>query len=169
MSGFRRAAPRDLGAILALQREYYSGAKYPFDEPVARAALRTLLRRRSVGAVWLAEDGDGPFAYVVLTAGYSLEYHGPDAFVDELFVRESHRGGGIGAQALAAVEAECRRRGIRALHLEVEEDNPAALALYRRHGFEEHRRRLMTRLIEQPPPRRALQDGESSPRKEPVE
>jgi GNAT superfamily N-acetyltransferase len=147
MSMFRAAGTGDLESVLALQREYYAGARYPHHEADARRALGDLLESPSLGAVWLAEDGSGVFAYVVLTLGYSLEYGGADAFVDELFVRSSHRGRGVGRAALERVEAECRRRGVRALHLEVELDKPEAFALYRRSGFEEHGRRLMTRLV----------------------
>jgi len=39
---------------------------------------------------------------------------------------------------------EYRGLGVKALHLEVEENKPEALALYRRLGFEDHERRLMT-------------------------
>ncbi|HYS78429.1 MAG TPA: hypothetical protein VEO94_06295 [Candidatus Dormibacteraeota bacterium] len=37
--------------------------------------------------------------------------------------------------------------GVRALHLEMERGNVAAQALYRRHGFADHDRYLMTRWI----------------------
>lgn len=147
MATFRSAGPEDLEVVLALQREYYAEEGYPHDESEARRALRHLLESPSLGVVWLVEDGAEAFAYVVLTVGYSLEYRGADAFVDELFVRSSHRGQGVGREALAVVDLECRRRRIRALHLEVELDRPEAFALYRRFGFEERGRRLMTRLI----------------------
>ena len=147
VSMFRSAGPDDLDVVLALQREYYAGEFYPHDEMEARRALSHLVESPSTGLVWLAEDGPEAFAYVVLTVGYSLEYRGADAFVDELFVRSSHRGRGVGRAALEVVEAECRRRGVRALHLEVELDKPEAFGLYRRFGFEERGRRLMTRLM----------------------
>jgi GNAT superfamily N-acetyltransferase len=49
-------------------------------------------------------NGDETIGYIVLTLGDSLEYHGRDAFVDEIYIRESHRGKGIGAQAIKFVE-----------------------------------------------------------------
>jgi ribosomal protein S18 acetylase RimI-like enzyme len=42
----------------------------------------------------------------------------------------------------------CPALGIHALHLEVERTNVAALRLYRKHGFEEHDRSLMTHRID---------------------
>jgi GNAT superfamily N-acetyltransferase len=92
----------------------------PFDEAAARQALEKILRDHSLGGVWLIQDGDEAIGYVVLTLGDSLEYHGRDAFVDEIYICESHRGRGIGAQAIKFVEKICRSLDVRALHLEVE-------------------------------------------------
>ena len=85
--------------------------------------------------------------YVVLTLGYSLEYHGMDAFVDELYVAPNERGHGLGKRALALVETGCRKLGVRALHLEVEQNKLAAQELYRKWGFSDHRRYLMTKVL----------------------
>jgi hypothetical protein len=41
--------------------------------------------------------------YVGLTLGYSLEFEGRDAFIDELYFQEPFHGQGIGAKALAWV------------------------------------------------------------------
>ena len=86
-----------------------------------------------------------------MTLGYSLEFHGRDAFIDELYVVPEYRGRGIGSNVMRIVEDACRELGVRAVHLEVERDNPAARALYLRFGFKEHDRLLMTRWIAQPP------------------
>jgi GNAT superfamily N-acetyltransferase len=84
----------------------------------------------------------------VLACGFSLEYRGRDAFVDELYVRPDRRDRGIGSRILDAMEAECRRRGIVALHLEVDHDNPDGRRLYLRRGFADHARHLMTKWLE---------------------
>ena len=44
---------------------------------------------------------------------------------------------GVGLELVEAAAAEAERRGAGAMFLEVAEDNPAALALYRRAGFEQ--------------------------------
>jgi GNAT superfamily N-acetyltransferase len=38
--------------------------------------------------------------YIVLTFGYSLEYLGRDAFIDEFYLRESYRGRRWGRRTL---------------------------------------------------------------------
>ena len=79
--------------------------------------------------------------------GYSIEYGGRDAFIDEVYIRAAYRGQGIGRQAMMFAETQCRALGVRALHLEVARDNTNAHALYRKVGFVDHDRYLMTKHI----------------------
>jgi ribosomal protein S18 acetylase RimI-like enzyme len=87
--------------------------------------------------------------YIVLTLGYSLEFHGRDAFVDELFVLPEYRHRDVGTQALPFIGQQCRLLGVHALHLEVERGNTAAQRLYRGLGFRDHDRYLMTKWLEE--------------------
>jgi len=144
---FRDAAPADLDAILAFMRRLYAQEGLSFDEPSARATLSGIVRDRSLGRVWMIDEEAEPIGYMVLTLGYSLEYRGRDAFVDEIFVREDRRRRGIGRRAMRVMEDACRDLEVRALHLEVERPNAAAQALYRKFGFVEHDRLLMTKPI----------------------
>jgi len=75
---------------------------------------------------------------------YSLEYRGKGAWVAEFFVRPTHRGQGIGAHALEFFAEQARQLGVTVVHLEVNHGNPA-IELYRRMGFEDHHRYLMTK------------------------
>lgn len=81
----------------------------------------------------------------VLCLGFSLEYKGRDAFVDEIYIRAAFRGQGLGKRALEFPEAECRALGVQALHLEVERANTNAQEVYRKHGFIDQDRYLMTK------------------------
>jgi len=139
------ATPPAARAILNLMELFYAEAQYPFDREKAWAALQPFLADPALGRAWLFHDGGAAVGYFVLTLGWSLEYGGRDAFVDELFVSPSHRGRGLGRRALEIVDEACRELGVRALHLEVEKDNLPAAELYRKRGFEDHDRRLMTR------------------------
>jgi GNAT superfamily N-acetyltransferase len=144
---FTLATPADLEALLIFSREFCELDRHPYDEETLRPALDTLLRDHALGRVWLIQDGATAIGYVVLAFGYSLEYRGRDAFVDEIYLRESHRRQGIGTQTFAFLEQACRELGVRALHLEVEHHNTAAQQFYRGRGFYNQERHLMTRLI----------------------
>ena len=141
----RRALPADAETVFAMLRQFYAFSGYPLDETAARAALVRLLADDSLGRVWLIEDAGATVGYLVLCFGYSIEFHGRDAFIDEVFLLESHRGRGLGAAAIEAVMDECRDLGVEAVHLEAEHDNAPAIALYRKLGFRDHARYLMTR------------------------
>jgi ribosomal protein S18 acetylase RimI-like enzyme len=144
---FRRATVADLDRLLVLQAAYYRDDGYVHHPEEARKAWAKLLGDASLGQVHVAESAPEVVGYVVITFGYSLEYLGRDAFVDELFVAEPFRGRGLGRRALEVAEAACREAGARAVHLEVEPDKDQTIELYRRRGFVDKRRRLMTRIL----------------------
>ncbi len=144
---FRAAVTSDVEALLALQAAYYLEDGYPFEAKAARACWSRFLGDASLGRAWVAEGADGLVAYLVITFGYSFEYRGRDAWVDELYVEPFARRGGLGQEALLVAAAACEELGFPALHLEVELDNPGARALYQRAGFLDLGRALMTRRI----------------------
>jgi ribosomal protein S18 acetylase RimI-like enzyme len=144
---FEAAGVSDLDALLALMGEYYAFDRLPFDRDQATRALTALLSDRSLGSVWLILVEAEAAGYLVLTFGYSLEFHGRDAFVDELYIREAFRRSGLGTQAIAFAVEQCRAAGVRALHLEVERANTRAQAFYRTVGFVDHNRYLLTRWL----------------------
>ncbi|MGH7615383.1 MAG: GNAT family N-acetyltransferase [Gemmatimonadales bacterium] len=131
-----------------MQQQYYAEDGYLFAERAARTAWEQLLNTPSLGRAWVVEDGARPVAYVVLTFGYSLEYHGRDAVLDELFVVPRHPRRGLAREALDVLEAACLTLGVRALHLVVEHKKECAIELYRTHGFVGHERYLMTKRFE---------------------
>ena len=145
---FRVAVDNDAEILLVMMREYYDFDGHAFEEKLARQALLAFLREPAFGRAWLICDSTVPVGYVVLTFGYSLEYLGRDAFLDEFYIRESHRGRGWGRQALEFVEEQARASGVRSIHLEVVRANASAKELYRRNGYIDHEHSLMTKWIE---------------------
>ena len=118
-----------------------------FNADKAEAALRQLIADSAWGEAWLIDRGGAAQGYVVITWGFSLEFHGRDAFVDELYIVPELRGMGVGRRAIDHAAERCRARGIGALHLEVDPDNDRAVSLYRRNGFQERGYRLMSRRL----------------------
>lgn len=149
---FRVAQVTDLDTVLILMQELFVEDQLPdqrpFDAVRARSALTDLLNDSSRGTVRLICDGEAVVGYLVLTFGYSLEFHGRGAFIDELFIRPTHRGHGWGTRAMAHAETVARAEDVRAMHLEVGRGNIAAQAFYRRAGYADHDRYLMTKWIE---------------------
>lgn len=137
---FRRATLDDVPALLDLQQRFYAGEGYPYDRAKMERGIRELIADASLGRLFI-----GPDAYLVIGFGFSLEFGGRDAFVDELYVADESRGQGLGTRALQLAEDACREAGIHALHLEVEHVNARARALYERSGYHAHDRHLMTK------------------------
>ena len=144
---FQPAAIPELELLVTFMHRFYESDRYPFDERIAIAALERILTDITLGRVWVITEEENPVGYIVLTLGYSLEYGGRDAFIDEFYIEASHRGRGIGTQAMKFVEEACREMGVNVLHLEVERGNKAGQGLYRKGGFEDHDRYLMTKRI----------------------
>ncbi len=144
----RLATDADADLLLEMMQEYYRFDGHAFDKPKAQSALLNFLRDPSFGRAWLICEQQTPVGYVVLTFGYSLEFLGRDAFLDEFYLRESHRGRGWGRQALDYVEEQARNFEIRSIHLEVVQENGFAKEFYRRRGYLDHRHSLMSKWIE---------------------
>ncbi len=145
---FTPATPADLELLVGFMRVFYELEHIRFDEPVARAALTELLTDERLGRVWLIAAAGEPAGYIVLTYGFSLEYHGRDALLDELFIVERWRGRGIGRHALEFLTGFCRAEGLRAVHLAVDHMNEHAAHVYRQFGFKSQERHLMTKWLD---------------------
>jgi len=92
---FKPASPDGINILIAMMREFYAHDGLKFNEAIARRALQTIIGDETIGRVFLILISDEVAGYGVLTFGFSLEFHGRDAFVDELYLREESRGQGI--------------------------------------------------------------------------
>ena len=135
MIGVRRATAADGGVLVDLMREFYGEASFPLDDAWAAGAFAHLLADPSLGAVWILSIDGEPVGHVVLTVRFAMEFGGLSGYIDDLFVRTSHRRQGAARAGLEALVAECSTRGCKSLHVEVDPENVAAMALYRSFGL----------------------------------
>lgn len=141
---FRLAQANDFDSLLPLMKDFYSFEKLEYDERRLRRLLAQLISDARLGRLIIFAMQDKLIGYMVLGFGFSLEFHGIDCFIDEFYVRPEHRSKGIGAAAIKFASAVCRQAGIAALHLEADHFNVRGHELYRRLGFKDHERHLMT-------------------------
>jgi ribosomal protein S18 acetylase RimI-like enzyme len=158
----RKASLEDVPRLVTLMVEFYAESSYPLNRQRAAEAFSALIQDSRLGQVWLIEarsetggEADNPLSahdvgYLVVTLGFSMEYGGRDAFVDDLFIQAAFRGRGLGTAALAEARAFCIEHGVRAVHLEVARDNAPAQAAYRRAGFADTDRQLLTLRLADP-------------------
>ena len=141
----RIARASDAPELLRLIRAYYRFDGIRFQKSVIDAALRKLLRNRSLGRIWIMRDGVKPVGYVMLTFNYDLEFGGLEGIVTDLFIESAYRNRGLGRGALETVDDYCRSAGIRAVELQVEQHNRDAQTFYRKLGFRRLTRIVMSR------------------------
>jgi len=123
-------------AFLEMVRAMGDEDGHPVDAG-GEAAVAALAKEDPFARAWLLRDAaTGPvLGYVVMTLGFSIEYGGRDAFIDELYIVPSARGQGIGTAVLEFAVEEARKLGVKALHLGVMRGNDRARELYRRNGY----------------------------------
>jgi diamine N-acetyltransferase len=144
---FKPFAQEDIGTILALMKEFNAIDDYPFNENERRENLMTLLSNESFGKLWLILHEERIAGYTFLGFGFSFEFKGRDAFIDELFIRPEFQGKGIGKAAIDFVIEQSKALGVKVVHLEAEKHNERALQLYQKRGFKDHNRYLLSKYL----------------------
>jgi ribosomal protein S18 acetylase RimI-like enzyme len=148
-STFRVADMADLDAVFHLMRQLYAddpGAT-SLQEAEVLGPLTELLTSPSYGRVYVAMLDDLVVGSMVICFGFSLEFRGRDAFIDEFVIDREYRAQQIGSELLEFVILDIAHYQIRALHLEVNNDNQRAADFYRGRGFVDHERHLLTRWL----------------------
>ena len=132
----RQALAADIPGLVELMREFYGESGYDLDVSRAARSFEMLLADSTLGTGWVFLADSIAIGYVVLTVRFSMESGGLDACIDDLYVRPAHRRQGIARRGLEQLFAECVRRGILAVRVEVAAGDPPALSLYRSVGMQ---------------------------------
>jgi GNAT superfamily N-acetyltransferase len=131
----RAARPPDVSLLLALfgelaEYEHLSHELRATEERLAAA----LFSERPAAEALIAERGAEPAGYAVFFPTFSSFLANQGVWLEDLFVRPSHRGAGIGRALLAAVAARTRERGGERLEWTALDWNELALGFYRSLG-----------------------------------
>jgi diamine N-acetyltransferase len=133
----RAAQPQDVGLLLALFREL---AEYERLEHELRATeerlSEALFGERPAAEALIAERGSEEAGYALFFPTFSSFLAIQGVWLEDLFVRPAHRGGGVGRALLAAVAARVRERGGQRLEWAALDWNELALGFYRGIGAE---------------------------------
>jgi ribosomal protein S18 acetylase RimI-like enzyme len=131
------AQPDEAEAIAGLLVEFrdHMGSDWPSPNAFL-ASVERLLEDRDTEFLLATPDDDSPPAGVLqLRFRLSVWKAAPDAWLEDLFVRESARRAGVGDALVSLAIERAGERGCKRIELDTNEDNAAALALYERHGF----------------------------------
>ena len=105
--------------------------------------INNFVSNENLGKAWLIYDNSEVIGYVILTFIFSFEYQGRIAFIDELYLKDSARGKGIGAKTLEFIKEQIPKLSLKLLYLEVEHHNENAQRLYIANDFVIHNRKLL--------------------------
>jgi GNAT superfamily N-acetyltransferase len=140
----RRAQPEDRNEVNALVRAFHAEDGHPISER-GLTAVRVMLEPDSLqGSIMLLKAGEQPGGYGALCLGFSIEYEGREAFIDDLYIVPALRGHGYGRLLFDALEREARASGCSVIHLEVMPGNPVK-RWYESLGYVDRRSTLLTK------------------------
>lgn len=145
MIQFVQATTFDIQQVLHFMKGFYAIDGYSFDEVRAKRNIEKFIHNKQLGRLWLLQSEGTSIGYLALTFGFSFEYGGRDAFIDELYLDEAFRNKGFGTSILKQLDVEAKSLDVKAIHLEVERHNEGGKKLYKKSGFEANDRILMTK------------------------
>lgn len=130
-----RAAPDEAPAVAALLAAFrdHLGYDRPSDASMLASVERIIVRDDA--EYLLAGDGE-PVGVAQVRYRWSVWWDAEDCWLEDLYVDASARGSGVGRALTQAVIDRATARGCRRVELDVNSENPAAMALYRSLGFD---------------------------------
>ena len=143
---FVLAKKTDINSIITLMKEFYEIEHLRFDKEKIADTLTAIIDTINC-LIYFIKINNKEVGYFVITFGYSLEFYGRFALVDELYLREEFRGKGIGKSSLRFIEDTCRLDNVSAVRLEVNRINIKAMEIYKNTGFKDDERLIFTKWL----------------------
>jgi ribosomal protein S18 acetylase RimI-like enzyme len=130
-----RATPGEAATVARLIWEF--GNWFGNSAPPEDEILASVERIMSGGdGEYFLGGGEGEAQGVLqLRFRWSAWKSAPDAWLEDLYVRDDARRSGLGRALVEAALERARERGCKRIELDVQEDNEAALRLYEACGF----------------------------------
>ncbi len=132
----RKAGNNDIAILAEFLSELFSiESDFQVDEVRQREGLRLLLENETAAIVLVAEyEGrvcgmlSGQLVVSTAAGAYSI-------LVEDMYVASEFRRNGVATKLLAVLEKWGREKGARRMQLVADQNNDAALALYRKNNF----------------------------------
>ena len=129
----RLMTAEDKDSVLEMMRVFYASPAVLTDgsEEIFAKDFETCVSGSPYLEGYIMEDGEIQ-GYAMVAKSFSTEFGKPCIWIEDLYIQEKYRGQGIGKKFFAFITKKYEDCIFR---LEVEEENKAALALYKKCGF----------------------------------
>lgn len=136
MSLIQRSTSTARDKLHHMMREFYASPAvlHPVPDTYFIRTADALDQKSPYVAAYIAEHQGVPAGYGLVSLTYSNEAGGLVVWLEELYIRDFARGFGLGTELIGYIENQYRDQAVR-FRLEVEEENHAAVRLYRRKGY----------------------------------
>ena len=124
-------------------QEFYAVDNYSIDIKISKKLFEEFISDENLGRSYLIFVDNEIIGYTIITYVFSFEYKGKIAFIDEMYIKETYRGKGIGSEIIKFIKNECHKLKLKLIYLEVENHNLKAQKLYIANDFEFHNRKIM--------------------------
>lgn len=143
----RPANLNDRDIILDFMADYYEIDNLEYDRDLSRVTLKNLIENDQLGLLYLIQSPPEVVGYFCVAFSYTLQYHGKDCFLDEIYIKPGFRHQGIGTKVMKYIENYLETNNFNAIHLLVFDHNPAAFGYYTKNGFQAHKASFMTKIM----------------------
>jgi len=132
----RQACLSDVDGLLSLVAGFREvlGRGDPKDETLI-ASLKKLLASDDTEFFLAVDEASGCLGYIQQRYRHSIWLSGLEATLEDLYVSPDRRTMGIGTRLVQFAVKRARENGCKAIKLDTNESNRAAISLYRRLGF----------------------------------
>ncbi|MFI9589958.1 GNAT family N-acetyltransferase [Nonomuraea sp. NPDC052265] len=147
----RPAAPEDVPAIVSMIRELAAYENALHEVRVTEEMLRgSLFGERPAAFAHMAEQDGEPVGFTIWFLTYSTWRGVHGIYMEDLYVRPEHRGGGHGRALMAELARICAERGYQRLEWSVLDWNEPSIAFYDKLGAVRQDEWLKYRLTDEP-------------------
>ena len=147
MTNFQPLEFSQIEIITKMMQDFYEIDNYPIDIETSKKLFHEFISDENLGKCWLIYLEEEIVGYIILTFVFSFEYQGKIAFLDELYIKETARGKGIGKHSLQFIQHQAPKLSLKIIYLEVETHNDAAQKLYIANDFAIHKRKIMKYIV----------------------
>ena len=134
-STIRNITILDTEEVLEMMREFYSSPAVFTDgsDEIFISDIENCINNSDYLEGYIIENSEAIQGYAMIAKSFSTEFGKPCIWIEDLYIRQEHRGKGLGKMFLDFITEKYTGCIFR---LEVEEENAGAVRLYEKCGFD---------------------------------